>query len=219
MNDPKIMQMFADAQAIVSDSHFVYTSGRHSSVYINKDALYVHTGMISDLCERMARPYDADQIDVVVAPVLGGIVLSQWVAHHLSLRRTSGETLAVYAEKTGDGPDKHFSFTRGYDAYITSTYPPGKNILVVEDLLTTGGSARQVIELVRSHGGNVSGLSVLCNRGAVQSADVGDVPIHALIAVTLETFTEQECPFCQQGVPINTALGKGRAFLAKLRSA
>jgi orotate phosphoribosyltransferase len=121
--------------------------------------------------------------------------------------------LAVYAEKDRDGADKTFSFHRGYDRYIT-----GKNILVVEDILTTGGSARQVIELVRKHGGNVIGLSALCNRGNVQPADVGDVPIHTLVAVTLETFTEEECPFCQQQVPINTELGKGRAFIARQKA-
>ncbi len=208
-NAQEIMQLFADAGAIVSDSHFVYTSGRHSSVYINKDALYVHTGLTSTLCEQMALPFAADLVDVVVAPVLGGIVLSQWVAHHLNARRSTGETLAVYAEKEGDGTNKRFTFTRGYDTYI-----PGRNVLVVEDLLTTGGSVRQVIELVRQHGGNIVGLSVLCNRGNVQSADVGDVPIHALTTLTLETFSAEECPFCEQHIPISTALGKGRAFLA-----
>ena len=113
MNDPKILQIFADVGAIVTDSHFVYSSGRHSSVYVNKDALYLHTDVIATLCQEMARPYDADQIDVVVGPILGGIVLSQWVAHHLNTRRSSGETLAVYAEKAGDGTDKSFLFRRG----------------------------------------------------------------------------------------------------------
>ncbi|HVB25603.1 MAG TPA: phosphoribosyltransferase family protein [Ktedonobacteraceae bacterium] len=210
INDPKIMQMFADVGAIISDSHFVYSSGRHSSVYINKDALYLHTQTISALCELMARPYDAEQIDAVVGPVLGGIVLSQWVAHALNARRSSGETLAIYAEKDNDSPDKTFSFHRGYDNYI-----PGKNILVVEDVLTTGGSVRQVIELIRRHGGNVVGLSALCNRGNVQPADVGNVPLQSLIHINLETFAATDCPFCKAGVPINTNLGKGRAFLAK----
>jgi orotate phosphoribosyltransferase len=213
MNDPKIMQMFADVGAIISDGHFVYSSGRHSSVYINKDALYLHTKAISTLCQMMARPYDAEQIDVVVGPVLGGIVLSQWVAHFLNAKRSTGETLAVYAEKDGDGPDKKFLFRRGYDRCIA-----GKNVLVVEDVLTTGGSARSVIELVRMHGGNVVGLSALCNRGGVQPQDVGDVLIHSLITVSLETFLATECPFCQQRVPINTELGKGRAFLAKQKT-
>ena len=210
MNNAEIMQLFTDVGAVISDSHFVYSSGRHSSVYINKDAVYVHTKTIAKLCELMTRPYDAQQIDVVVGPVLGGIVLSQWVAHALNARRLGGETLAVYAEKENDSPDKQFAFHRGYDCYI-----PGKNILVVEDVLTTGGSARKVIELVRQHGGNVVGLSALCNRGNVQAKDVGDVPISTLLTISLETYEEDECPFCKQGVPVNTDLGKGRAFLAR----
>ncbi|HTK11645.1 MAG TPA: phosphoribosyltransferase family protein [Ktedonobacteraceae bacterium] len=209
-NDPQIMQLFAEASAVVSDSHFVYTSGRHSSVYINKDALYVHTDMISQLCRFMAQPYTAEEIDVVVGPMLGGIILSQWVGHFLNARRTTGETLAVYAEKEGDGPEKTFVFRRGYDAYI-----PGKNILIVEDILTTGGSVRQVIEAVRQLGGNVVGVSALCNRGNVQPADIGNVPLQTLIHVNLQTYAPEECPFCQQQVPINTALGKGKAFLAR----
>ncbi|GAC1392099.1 MAG: phosphoribosyltransferase family protein [Ktedonobacteraceae bacterium] len=212
MNDPGIMQMFVDAGAIITNSHFVYSSGRHSSVYINKDALYLHTGIISKLCQQMVQPYNADQIDVVVGPVLGGIVLSQWTTHHLNTKRAAGETLAVYAEKE-QGSDQEFVFHRGYDKHIT-----GKNILIVEDILTTGGSVRRVIELVRKHGGNVVGLSALCNRGNVQPKDVGDVPINTLITLDLETYIEEECPFCQQHVPINTNVGKGRMFLAKQRA-
>lgn len=212
MNDPAIMQMFVDAGAIITDSHFVYNSGRHSSVYINKDALYLHTGIISKLCQNMVQTYGAEQIDVVVGPVLGGIVLSQWTTYHLNSKRATGETLAVYAEKE-QGSDQNFTFNRGYDQHIA-----GKNILVVEDILTTGGSVRRVIELVRKHGGNVVGISALCNRGNVQSYDVGDVPIHTLITLDLATYKEEECPFCEQHVPINTSVGKGRMFLAKQRT-
>jgi orotate phosphoribosyltransferase len=69
--------------------------------------------------------------------------------------------------------------------------------------------------MVRGYSGNVVGVSVLCNRGNVQPADIGHVPIDALISLSLETYTEEECPFCQQQIPINTELGKGRTFLAK----
>lgn len=212
MNEAEIMQVFADAGAIITNSHFVYTSGRHSSVYINKDAIYVHTEKIAQLCQLMAQPYCADEIDVVVGPVLGGIVLSQWVAHHFNTRRTAGETLAVYAEKDGDGNKKRFSFHRGYNKYVA-----GKNILIVEDVLTTGGSVSNVIELVRQQGGTVVGVSALCNRGNVQPANIGDVPIHALVSIKLATYAEEECPFCRDGVPINVELGKGWAFLARGR--
>jgi len=207
------MQILADIGASITNSHFVYSSDRHSSVYINKDALYLHTNAISSLCQIMARPYNADQIDVVVGPVLSGIVLSQWVTSHLNVRRSFGETLAVYAEKEGEGVDKKFFFYCEYDKYI-----PGKNVLVVEDVLTTGGSARQVIELVRKHGGNVVGLSALCNRGSVQPENVDNVPIHMLITITLETFSEVQCPLGKRQIPINTELGKGRYFLAKQRT-
>ena len=213
LNDAKIMQKFANVGAIVSDSHFVYSSGRHSSVYVNKDALYLHPGVISELCQRMAQPYKAEQIDVVVGPVIGGVVLSQWVAYYLNQRRQSGETLAVFAEKGSDSLDKQFAFNRGYDHYIAD-----KNILIVEDVLTTGGSVRQVVDLVRHHGGNVVGITALCNRGNVQPKDVGDVPIHSLISLSLQTYNEDECPFCQQAIPVNTELGKGRAFLARQKA-
>ncbi len=212
MNDSEIMRMFVDAGAIITGSHFVYNSGRHSSVYINKDALYLHTGIISQLCQHMAQPYNADSIDCVVGPVLGGIVLSQWTTHALNAKRIAGETLAVYAEKE-QGSDQTFAFYRGYEKYIL-----GKNILVVEDILTTGGSVRRVIELVRKHGGNVVGVSALCNRGNVQPKEVGDVPIHTLITLDLETYAEENCPFCEQHVPINTEVGKGRMFLAKQKA-
>jgi orotate phosphoribosyltransferase len=210
MNDPEIMQMFSDVGAIVTDSHFVYTSGRHSSVYINKDALYLHTGTISALCKMMVEPYNPEQVDVVVGPVLGGIVLSQWAAHHLNQRRVNGETLAVYAEKASDGLDKQFFFGRGYAQYIA-----GKNILVVEDVLTTGGSARQVIEVVRALGGNIVALSVLCNRGNVRPSDVGGVAISALVSIDLDTYAPEDCPLCKANVPVNMELGKGKSFAGR----
>ena len=210
MTEPEIMQKFVAVGAIVRDSHFVYTSGRHGSVYVNKDALYVHPEVISVLCQSMAEAYDADHIDVVVAPVLGGIVLSQWVAHALNQRRTQGETLAVFVEKSSDSADKRFLFTRGYDQYI-----PDKNILVVEDILATGGSVRQVVELVQRHSGNIIGVSALCNRGNVQPHDIGNVPLNALINIDLQTYAAEACPLCKLGVPVNVELGKGRAFLAK----
>jgi orotate phosphoribosyltransferase len=209
-NDPEIMRLFSDVGAIVTNSHFVYTSGRHSSVYVNKDAVYAHTSIIASLCKRMAQPYDPNTIDVVVGPVLGGIVLSQWVTHALNQRRTTGETLAVFAEKATDGVNKHFFFGRGYEKVI-----PGRNVLIVEDLLTTGGSVRQVVETVRNVGGNIIGISVLCNRGNVQPEDIDNVPINALISLSLQTYSAEDCPFCKQRVPINTVLGKGRAYLAK----
>lgn len=210
MNSEAVMRLLADAGALISGSHIVYTSGRHGSSYVNKDALYVHTKATAELCGVMASQFDAQEIDIVIGPTVGGVVLSQWVAHHLNAKRKSGETLSLYAEKEGEGEDKKLVIKRGYDLLV-----PGKKVVVVEDVVTTGGSARKVIEAVRELKGNVVALCVLCNRGGIKPSDVGDVPIHALTTVSLESFAEDECKMCKENMPINTSVGKGKAFLEK----
>ena len=153
-------------------------------------------------------------MEVVIAPAIGGVILSQWTAHHLS-EITGREVFGVYAEKewyaeVNLAPEP-FVIKRGYDKLIA-----GKNVLVVEDVLTTGGSAKKVVEATRAIGGNVIGLGVLCNRGGVTPQDVADVPkLIALVNVKLDAWDEGDCPLCKQGVPINTDVGKGREFLAR----
>lgn len=213
MNSQDVLQLLTDVQAIIANSHIVLTSGRHTSAYVNKDALYLHPQPTSTCCQLIANAYDARQIDAVVGPVLGGIILAQWVAYHLNVSRSTGETLALYAEKEGSGAEKRLFFSRGYGPLVA-----GKNVLVVEDVLVTGGSARKVIELVRSQGGKVVGLSALCNRGGVRPEDVGGVPLQALSQISFASWAEEECPLCRQGVPINTEVGKGRAFLTRQRT-
>ena len=96
------IEIFKKVGAILSDGHFVGASGLHFDTYINKDFLYVHTKETSQICKLLAEKYKNENIEVVVAPALGGIILSQWVAHHLS--EISGkEVLAVYTEKSSDG--------------------------------------------------------------------------------------------------------------------
>jgi orotate phosphoribosyltransferase len=102
-----------------------------------------------------------------------------------------------------------FVFRRGYDKLI-----PGKQVLVVEDVLTTGGTVKKVVGAVRELGGIVVGVGALVNRGGITAKDVGDVPrLGALINITLDVWDEKACPLCEQGVPINTDVGKGREFL------
>jgi orotate phosphoribosyltransferase len=207
MNSQEIIQMLAGIGAIITNSHIVYTSGRHGSAYINKDALYVHPQITFRLCEILARPYQADTVDVVAGPAVGGVILAQWVAYHLNRSRSSGETLAIYAEEESGS----LRFKRGYDQFIK----PGTSVVIVEDVLTTGGSARKVIEAVRALGGNVQGLSALCNRGGISPEHIGGVPLHALITLNLDSWAEEECPLCRHHVPVNTTVGKGKAFLAR----
>jgi orotate phosphoribosyltransferase len=190
--------ILAESGAVLRDSHVVYTSGRHGSAYVNKDAVYPHTERVRALCELLAaagRPLGAE---VACGPAMGGIILAQWTGHHLGLP-------AVYAEKA---PEGGMVLRRGYDQVVR-----GRRVLVVEDVVNTGGSLADTIRAVRAAGGTVVGAVALCNRGGVTAAAL-DVPaLHALVELSLESWTAEECPLCRRGVPINTAVGKGREFL------
>ncbi len=204
----RVKKIFVSTAAVITGSHIVYTSGKHGSDYVNKDAVYPHTEKTDELCQIIARRFQGMNVEVVVAPAVGGVILSEGVARHLT-KMTGREVLGVYAEKTEDG--ESMIIKRGYDKFI-----PGKRVLIVDDVLTTGGSVKKLVELVKSLNGTVVGVGALCNRGNVQPADLGDVPVlDALTEVQMATYEEVECPLCAQDVPINTELGKGREFLAK----
>lgn len=207
MNESEILKMFKDVGAIITDSHIVYTSGRHGSAYVNKDAVYPHTEVISKLCKEMALRFKDEGIDVVAGPTIGGVILSQWVAHYLS--GLSGKKIyAVFAEAD---EEKNRFFKRGYDKLI-----PGKKVLIVEDILTTGGSIKKVVRAIRKIDGIVAGCAALCNRGGVSGADLGDIPaLKALVDIDMESWEEAACPLCKKGVPVNTDVGKGREYLQR----
>ncbi|MDO8461962.1 MAG: phosphoribosyltransferase family protein [Deltaproteobacteria bacterium] len=208
LNEQEVLRILTKSGAVITGSHIIYTSGKHGAAYVNKDAIYPHTKEISLLCRTIAENFTKAEVDIVVAPAVGGVILSQWVAHHLS-DLTGREVLAVYAEKLegGDG----FVIKRGYDKMIRQ-----KRVLVVEDILTTGGSVKKVVESARSLGGEVVGIGALCNRGGLKASDLGEVPeLFTLVSLKLDAWDEDFCPLCSQKVPINTDVGKGREFLAK----
>ena len=209
MDEREVLEVLGRVGAVITGSHVVYTSGKHGSAYVNKDALLPYTTETSRLCRAIAEHFARNDVEVVIAPAVGGVVLSQWVAYHLSIMRGK-EVFGVYAEKV-DGEDR-FAIKRGYDTFVS-----GKRTLVIEDVLTTGGSARKVVEATRAIGGNVVGLGVLCNRGAVRLADVANPPsLFALVDVSLDAWNEvDDCPLCASGVPINTRVGHGLKFLAR----
>ena len=208
MNEQEVLQVLGKVGAVITGSHIVYTSGKHGTAYVNKDAVYPHTAETSRLCQAIAERFADDKVEVVIAPAIGGVILSQWTAHHLS-EMNGHEVFGVYAEKS-EGGDA-FVIKRGYDKFIA-----GKNVLVVEDVLTTGGSAKKVVEATRAIGGNVIGLGVLCNRGGITPQDVADVPkLTSLVNVKLDAWDEAICPLCEQNVPVNTDVGKGREFVAR----
>ncbi len=200
LSDAEILNTLESCGAFIRNSHIVYTSGLHGHSYMNKDALYPHTFLTSKLCKEIADRFAKELIDVVLAPALGGIILSQWVAHHLT-EITGREILAVYAEKDGDS----FVIKRGYDKIISD-----KNVLVLEDVLTTGGSVKKVVEKVKTAGGHVVAVAALCNRGGISAESLSAPKLDALVNITWDAWPASECPLCAKGRPINTDVGKGK---------
>ncbi|MFA5086723.1 MAG: phosphoribosyltransferase family protein [Candidatus Paceibacterota bacterium] len=187
--------------------HFVLASSSHADFYINKDAIFVHPQMASDVGEALALKFKDDNVEVVIAPATAGIVLSQWTAYHLS-KITGRDVLAVYADKT---TPKGFIVKRGYDKILN-----GKRVLVVEDVLTSGGSVRLCIEAVREAGGNVIGLGGIVNRGKLSEKDVFYPGKFVCLAnIDINAYLEDVCPLCLQRKPIRTDLGKGAEYLAR----
>ena len=203
----RVLDILKQTQAVITDSHFVLTSGKHSSTYINKDALYPHTGQTSEICRLFADAVKDLEIHAVIGPALGGIILSQWTAHHLT-KLKGKEVFAVYSEKTADGGQV---ITRGYERFVRN-----RKVVVVEDLVSTGGSARKVVEAVQTAGGHVVAVVVMVNRNPKEvTAEFFGAPFFALETFEVEAYEEADCPLCKSGVPVNTAVGHGKKYLEK----
>ncbi len=206
----EVIEIFKRTGALITNSHLVGTSGRHMDTYINKDAFFPHTAEVSRMGELFAEKNKHLPIDVVVGPAIGGIILSQWTAYHLS-RLLGREILSVYTEKVpvGDGDDQVFK--RGYDAVVA-----GKNVLILEDTTTTGGSVAKVVRNVQKAGATIVGVCVMINRDiTLANSETVGAPFDSLATITAVSYAEEECPLCASGVPVNTTVGHGKKFLEK----
>jgi orotate phosphoribosyltransferase len=201
-----IISILKSVGAIITDSHFVGTSGRHMPGYIKKDKLTTHTKITSEVGKLFADKFKNKKIEAVVAPAVGGIPLSQWTAYHLS-QITKKDILSLYTEKD---EESNQIFKRGYDLVVRN-----KGVLIVEDATTTGGSVKKVIKSVRKAGGKVVAVCVMINRDPkmVNTKSIG-VPFSALGVFKVPSYKAKDCPLCKAGVPINTMVGHGKKFLA-----
>lgn len=213
MDEAKVLEILQKVGAFRA-GHFVFVSGLHADTYVNKNAMYPYTHSMSELCLGIAQRFAGKGVEAVVGPETGGIILSQWVAYHLS-ELEKREVYGVYADKDrskGDSGDAlQFVIKRGYDQVIA-----GKKTLVVEDLVTTGSSLRKVVEAAKGAGAEVVGAVALVNRGGVTREKVGMPPeFVSMLTVHLEQWPAEECELCKQGIPVNTEVGHGKEFLAK----
>lgn len=199
----------------VMDGHFVLKSGLHSSAYINKDAIYTKPRIVSVLGIDLGTPFREERVDSVVGPAIGGVILAHCVAKFFTLDRklSAGEkdVRSLFADKDDNGG---FIIRRGYDEFVTD-----RRVLLVEDIITSGSSVRETADAIRRVGGEVIGVSAICNRGDSTAETLGVPKLISLVEMNLGTWSADECPLCQQHVPIDTGVGHGLEFLEKRRRA
>jgi len=166
------------------EGHFQLSSGRHSGLYVEKFRLLERPPQTDALCRMIAEWAKPLAVGVVAGPTTGGLIVSYEVARHLGLR-------SIFAEKNDAGGR---SFDRGF------TIAPGERVLVVDDVLTTGGSVRDVLDAVRAAGGSVAGVAVVIDRSGGK-VDFG-APFFACLHLDLPTYEASACPLCADGVAL-----------------
>jgi orotate phosphoribosyltransferase len=178
-----IEMIFEKAGALLK-GHFLLTSGRHSPVYWEKVRVLQYPEYTERLCRLIADHFRNAGVSVVAGPTTPGVILAYETARQLGVR-------GIFAEKDEAGGRM---FRSGFHI------GPGEKVLVVDDILTTGGSVRDTIAAVKKLGGSVAGVGVLVLRAALEP-DFG-VPFYACHRTEVITYPPGECPLCASGVPL-----------------
>ena len=178
----KTEDIFQKSGALLK-GHFRLASGLHSPVYWEKFRVLQFPNYTEQLCRMIADHFRHQNVQVVAGPTTGGIILAFEVARQLGVR-------GIFAEKEGE----ERSFRRGF------TVDPGERVLIVDDILTTGSSIREVIAAVRKLDGNIIGIGVLVDRSE-QAPDFG-FPLFSCHRSATVTYRPEECPLCAARVPL-----------------
>jgi orotate phosphoribosyltransferase len=182
MDDQHILEIFRTSQALLQ-GHFLLTSGYHSPTYFQCAKVLQYPAYTTKLCSEMIKKTGLLELEAVVSPAIGGIVVGQEVGRLLNKR-------AIFTERE----EGKMAFRRGFEVQ------ENEKVLVVEDVVTTGGSVLEVIELVQRAGGVPVGVAVIVDRsnGQVEFP----VPYYSLIALEAVKYAPEECPLCKAGEPL-----------------
>ena len=191
MTEQEVKELLTKTNAIMN-GHFLLTSGLHSPHYVEKFNVLQHPKYTQQLCEAMAEKFKDAGIETVVGPVTGGILLAHETGKALRTR-------AIFTERV----DGKMTFRRGFSLH------EGERVLIVEDIVTTGGSIKEVIDVVKAHGGIPVAVSMLVDRSGGK-AEFGDVPCTALLHMNVETWQPHECPLCKDSVPMTKRGSTGK---------
>ncbi len=190
------LQILTKVGAII-DGHFTFRSGMHGDKYVNKGALFPHTGDLAAICGQMAMLARPMRPEAIVGPAIGGILLSQGIARALNAEGEQ-EVLALFAEKERLG----FALKRGYAELVR-----GKRVVIVEDIVTTGASAAEVARVIEAAGGIVIGIVVMVNRGNVTKEMIGVDRMESLLTLAMNAWPPNECPLCRSEAVMSTSYG------------
>jgi len=179
LSERQTLQLYEKTGALMR-GHFRLTSGLHSDVYLQSALVLQHPEHAGALGAALAAPFRADGVQTVLAPAIGGILVAHEVARALGVR-------ALFTEREGDV----MRLRRGF------SIAAGERCLVVEDVITTGGSTREVVQCVEEHGGAVVGVGSLIDRSG--GAAAFKARRTALATVTATTWQPEDCPLCKAG--------------------
>lgn len=182
LTNEEMLEVFRASEGLL-EGHFLLTSGRHSDKYMQCAKLFIDPGKAEVLCAALALKLKGMEIDTVASPAVGGIIMGYIMAKHLGAKN-------VFAERT----DGKMTFRRGFEV------KPGQKVLVCEDVVTTGGSVKEVVELVRSCGAEVAAVVSIVDRSNGQT-DFG-VPYKALLTMEVTSYDAAQCPICKSGLPL-----------------
>ena len=191
MTQEEVKELLIKTNAIMN-GHFVLTSGLHSPHYVEKFNVLQHPKYTEQLCKAMAEKFKDSQIETVVGPMTGGILLAHETGKTLGTR-------AIFTERVNG----KMTFRRGFALH------KGERCLIVEDIVTTGGSICEVIDVVKAAGGIPVAVSMLVDRSGGK-ATFEDVPSTALLNMDVETYEPATCPLCQKGMPLTKRGSTGK---------
>ena len=182
LSQSEVLDLFRATGAFL-EGHFRLSSGLHSSKYLQCALVLQHPSHAETLGRALAERVPAE-VHVVASPALGGLIIGHEVARALGVRH-------VFTERDAE---RRMTLRRGF------RIAPGERVLIVEDVITTGGSSLEVAEVVRGLGGQVAAAASIIDRSG-GAADLG-VPRVALAVLAVETWPPAECPLCAQGIHV-----------------
>ena len=187
----EVLKIFKDAE-VLKEGHFLLTSGRHSDCYLQCACLFRNTKYSEPLCKALAEQFKDENIDVVIGPAMGAIQMAYEVSRHLGCQN-------FFAERENGV----MQFRRGFDV-------SGMRVLVVEDVVTTGGSVKEVIEAVKAGGGQVRGVGVMVDRTGGK-CDFG-APMKSILSMEVKSWEAKNCPLCKAGEGEPVKLGSRKTI-------